>query len=336
MPNRADILWFKQQFHAPIEAAVAGTPFDLDMLTAIACQESGEIWPILRKKPLTVPQIVALCVGDTLDADKGRKAFPKNKAALIAKPNGQEMFDIAHAALVSMAEQIPAYRPAARNPNKFCHGYGVFQYDLQFFLTDPDYFLQKKYEQFDGTLGKALSELKEALQKTPFKNKTSLTDMEMAGVAIAYNAGSFNPSKGLKQGHFDGQKFYGEAFFDFLQLSRTVALPGAMAALAEPRPGNAIIPPPTPVAASGATHRVATLESTLRLRSAPTLRVSQTLAAGQRHHRRGGPRAHAADRRSRRGLHAAQTGRHHQAYRDCRPAVAQRAEPAGSAGHDAR
>jgi hypothetical protein len=276
MPNAADILWFKQQFHAPIEAAVANTPFDLDMLTAIACQESGEIWPLLRKKPLTVPQIVALCVGDTLDSDKGRKAFPKNKAALIAKPNGQQMFDIAHAALVSMAEFIPAYRPAAHNPNKFCHGYGVFQYDLQFFLTDPDYFLQKKYEQFDGTLGKALSELKDALKKTPFKDKTSLTDLEMAGVAIAYNAGSFNPSKGLKQGHFDGQKFYGEAFFDFLRLSRTVALPGGVAVLASPHAGNAILPPPTPVTTPAATHRVATLESTLRLRSSPAISSPRT------------------------------------------------------------
>ena len=96
MPNADDIRWFKEQFHSNIGAVVAGVPFDLDMLTALACQETGEVWPILRKNPaLTVNQIVALCVGDTLDADRGRRAFPRTKAELLGAPNGQRMFDIA-------------------------------------------------------------------------------------------------------------------------------------------------------------------------------------------------------------------------------------------------
>jgi len=32
----------------------------------------------------------------------------------------------------------------------------------------------------------------------------------MIGVAIAYNAGSYKPKEGLKQGFFDGTKFYRE------------------------------------------------------------------------------------------------------------------------------
>lgn len=51
MPNAEDIRWFKEHFGAKIASAAAGTPFDVDMLTALACQETGEIWPILRKKP---------------------------------------------------------------------------------------------------------------------------------------------------------------------------------------------------------------------------------------------------------------------------------------------
>jgi hypothetical protein len=271
MPNAADILWFKQQFHTAVEAAVAGTPFDIDLMAALACQETGEVWPILRKKPFTVQQILALCVGDTIDAPS-RGAFPKNKAALIAKPNGQQMFDIARDALVRVAEQIPSYRGAAKNPNKFCHGYGMFQFDLQFFLTEPDYFLQKKYEQFDQTLGKALSELRDAQKKTPFKDKQTLSDFEMAAVAIAYNTGRFRPNKGLKQGFRDSSgKFYGEQIFEFIRLSRTVALPGAQPAIAQPAAGQAVVPPPTAMAAAAATHRVATLEGTLRLRSAPAI-----------------------------------------------------------------
>jgi hypothetical protein len=58
MPNAEDIRWFKQQFGTKIDAAVAGTPFDLDMLAAFACQETGEIWPVLRRAGLPVDQIL--------------------------------------------------------------------------------------------------------------------------------------------------------------------------------------------------------------------------------------------------------------------------------------
>src|SRR5439155_12016130 len=95
MPNADDILWFKQQFHREIEAAVQGTPFSLNMLTAVACQETGYIWQVLRKQQPSLGRILELCVGDTIDASGGRNAFPKTKADLVAKPNGQQMFAIA-------------------------------------------------------------------------------------------------------------------------------------------------------------------------------------------------------------------------------------------------
>src|SRR5262249_45871480 len=170
---------------------------------------------------LSIAEIVALCVGDTLDADRGRSAFPKTKADLIAVPNGQAMFDLARQALVDMAAHVRSYRAAASRPNKFVHGFGIWQYDLQFFLDDPQYFLQKRYETVSGTLGKALGELREAVRKIGFQNKPSLTDMEMAFVAIAYNTGGFRPSRGLRQGFKDSDgRFYGELIFDFIRLSR--------------------------------------------------------------------------------------------------------------------
>jgi len=43
MPNAQNMLWFKQQFRGEIEPALQGTPYTLDMLTAIASQETGEI-----------------------------------------------------------------------------------------------------------------------------------------------------------------------------------------------------------------------------------------------------------------------------------------------------
>ena len=87
MPTPDAIRWFKTQFHTQIEAAISGTPFTVDLLTAIACQETGHIWNTLRNK-MSTAEVLELCVGDTLDADKGRKAFPKTKADLVAKPRG--------------------------------------------------------------------------------------------------------------------------------------------------------------------------------------------------------------------------------------------------------
>src|SRR6185295_15525641 len=165
MPTKDDMRWFKQQFQTKIDAGLQGTPFSLDFMTALACQETGEVWPILRKKDLSLDRIVELCVGDTIDFNpttgKGRKAFPRNKAALVAVPNGQKMFDVARQALLDMAQFIPGYQGAASLPNKFCHGFGIFQFDLQFFESghpesDPDYFLERKYVDFNACLGKAL------------------------------------------------------------------------------------------------------------------------------------------------------------------------------------
>jgi hypothetical protein len=85
MPSAEDVRWFKQQFSGQINALVAGTPFDTDMIVSIACQETGYIWSVLRKKGLPLDRIVALCVGDTIDYKGphiGRQAFPINKADL--------------------------------------------------------------------------------------------------------------------------------------------------------------------------------------------------------------------------------------------------------------
>ena len=67
-------------------------------------------------------------------------------------------------------------------------------------------------------------------------------------MAIVYNTGKFIPSRGLKQGHEDNGKFYGEFIRDFLALSRTVQAPGAPAAVTV-QPGNAPVPPSPSIAA---------------------------------------------------------------------------------------
>lgn len=276
MPNAEDIRWFKDHFHTEIDAVLRGTPFSLDMLTALACQETGSIWPILRKRNLSVPRILELCVGDSRDGSSKppRKAFPATKAQLLSAPNGQKMFEVARQALVDMAEFIPGFSSSAKNPTKICHGFGIFQLDLQFYRDDPEYFLEKRYSNFSECLKKCLGELKLKMNGIGFRGRTSLSDLEQAFVAIAYNIGpgNFKASKGLRQGFRPPNgKFYGEAFFDFLLLSKTVAVEGHSAApLPAPEPINPPLPP-NPVEATGGLFEVDVRDAPLRLRSEPKI-----------------------------------------------------------------
>jgi len=276
MPDRADILWFKRHFQSRIESALAGTPLTVDMIVAIACQETGHIWPLLRRKSLPPERVLALCVGDTLDADRGRRAFPRDKAELLSRPGGERMFAIARQALLDMSQHVPGYAAAAARAHKFCHGFGVFQRDLQFFLDDPDYFLGRRYEDFDASLALCVAELKRGLRKTGLEGRERLSDMELAAVGIAYNTGGYRPAKGLRQGYFNGSQYYGEALFDYLRLAQTVALPSEEAALVAPPRGEAIVPRPTPPSATGPRYRVRTREGMLRLRSAPVISAPPT------------------------------------------------------------
>jgi hypothetical protein len=284
MPNRDDVLWFKQQFHDEIKKALKDTPFSLDMITALACLETGYVWQVLRKNQLSSGQILELCVGDTIDGStngqkNGRSAFPRNKAELVARPNGEEMFRIAREALVNVAQYVSSYRSVAAKPNKFCHGFGVLQYDLQFFKNDPDFFLQKRYTNLTNCLEKCLGELRSAIKKLRWEDKTSLSDYEMACVAIVYNKGSYNPKFGLKQGHLNGNKYYGEDFFDYLRLCHSVPDSGENSSiLTAPAPGRALVSLPSLVKASGPLYEVGVRREQLRLRSEPKIDQSDPQA----------------------------------------------------------
>ncbi|MCX7067875.1 MAG: hypothetical protein NTW85_09315 [Methylococcales bacterium] len=268
-----NILWFNTEFHQKIEIAIKNTPFTLDMLAAIAYQETGYIWGNLRKKGLSTKEILELCVGDTID-EPNRSAFPKNKSELLKATKGDAMFAIARQGLEDMAEKtgIKAYRDVVKNhPEKFCHGFGIFQYDLQFFKNTPDYFLNKDYANFDKCLEKCLEELTRGLKKVGLQNKTKLTDLEIASIAIAYNTGGYKPAKGLKQGYFDGKNYYGELFFDYLRLAHTVATPSASPLLPPASAGSAVIAAPTPITAQGTLFEVDVQMSPLMLRSEPKI-----------------------------------------------------------------
>lgn len=71
----------------------------------------------------------------------------------------------------------------------YLYGFGIFQYDIQFFKENPSFFLDRKWFSFDECLKLCLQELWQKLVSTYGRSKTSLTDTEMVYVAIAYNRG---------------------------------------------------------------------------------------------------------------------------------------------------
>lgn len=163
------------------------------------------------------------------------------------------------------------YAKVAKNPNKFCHGFGVFQYDIQFFKTDASWFLQKKWEDFAACRAHVMDELKAALRRQGWQNKTSLTDTERVHVCIAYNRGVSDLSKGFKQGHKDDNgRYYGENIHEYLTIAKNVPPPGPVAT---PAPVvNVTLAPPTEVEVTGKLFQVAVnAGSTLNVRSSPEI-----------------------------------------------------------------
>ena len=268
MKTQDAIAWFKRTFGNRIADGLRGTPFSVDLVTAIATQETCYIWSSLVAKGLSEPDVLSLCVGDTLDADKGRDAFPRTRADLLAAPRGTEMFAIARQAAVDMARQIPGYNFVFGNQNKFCHGFGIFQYDIQFFKTNPDWFLGKRWAEFGACLAQLLVELKEALARQHWSGKTTLTDTEQIFVAIAYNRGTADPARGFKQGYESDGRYYGENIQEYLRIAQGTEAGGT--APSPPR-GQAPLPSPTPFDRIGEVYEVQVQEAPLRLRSEPRI-----------------------------------------------------------------
>jgi hypothetical protein len=243
------ILWFKTQFSASVAKVFQGTPFSVDMAAAIAMQETfADCWGRLYQTQ-PVATVLKLCVGDTLDYPRrSASAFPRDKADLCQTAAGQQMFDIARQALLDIAKVNKDYAGAAKNPNKFCHGYGIFQYDIQHFkeASGRDFFLQHGWCDFEQCAAKLLEELQEALARAYGSHKTTLNDEEMMYVAVAYNAGHVRIGGGPKQGFQDGDgKYYGENFQTYLAIAHTTKADAPEIAVAS----ESVTPPVTPLSA---------------------------------------------------------------------------------------
>jgi hypothetical protein len=115
------------------------------------------------------------------------------------------------------------YKAVVRNANKFSHGFGMFQYNIQFFKgEDPDLFLKGKWATWDGTFGKGIIELWRAVDGL-YGASAKLSQDESVFVAIAYNRGVKGTKKDMatkrfKQGHKDSDGvYYGEHIDEYLK-----------------------------------------------------------------------------------------------------------------------
>ncbi|WP_426436031.1 hypothetical protein [Bradyrhizobium genosp. P] len=269
------IRWFKVQFSTSVSKAFQGTPFSTDMAAAIAMQETfSDCWGRVYQT-MPVGTVLQLCVGDTLDYPKrGASAFPKDKANLCQTAAGEEMFGIARQALEDIAKYNNDYAAAARNPDKFCHGFGIFQYDIQHFeeASGRDFFLKQGWYDFDQCAAKLTEELKQALVTAYGSHKTSLNDGEMMYVAIAYNSGHVRVGGGPKQGYQDDDgKYYGENFQTYLALAHSISSAGPLiAAIAAPPPSAPMLPAGQAPLPALAQHALAIMEVQQRSGSVPS------------------------------------------------------------------
>lgn len=210
------MVWMNKTFGADIDAAVAGTPITKPLVIAIGIQETFYLWAKIYKTAAP-EEVLAVCVGDTIDFPRRKSAWPKNRAELEKDAKGRAMFKVARNALARVAKVNSGFAKAMTNPDKFCHGFGMFQYDIQFFKEDSDYFLTESWATWKGTLGRGVSELKSKARDLYGAGKTSLSHDEQVYLGIAYNQGPKRTKLNLpkatrfKQGFKDGQGvFYGE------------------------------------------------------------------------------------------------------------------------------
>jgi len=147
--------WMRSNFGDKLDKAIEGTPFTANHLIAIVCQETAIYWVNWIDKQ-DVKTIVERAVFDASGDYPGtsRSVFPRDTTAFRSRL-GKEFTDM----LIAEANQMRALRGFKPTPWVY-KGYGLFQYDLQYVLTDESFFREKQWYDFDICLAKAMGELK--------------------------------------------------------------------------------------------------------------------------------------------------------------------------------
>jgi hypothetical protein len=151
--------WVKTNFGHAISQAIHGTPFSLDLVCGIVCQETAYVW-LHFLETLSVNDVLARCVFDASGDFTGtrRTAFPSNTAAFRAR-YGDEFTQM----LIDEANKTRNLRGFG-NKDWVYKGCGLYQYDLQNVQDDDGFFRQKQWYSHDECLNRLMKELKEKYQ----------------------------------------------------------------------------------------------------------------------------------------------------------------------------
>jgi hypothetical protein len=170
--------WIAGNFGPIINAIAPGNPVDANVVYAIACQESAICW-LPWIDTMTPEQVLARCVFDASgDAPQtSRQAFPVDTGAFRAK-FGNELT----AQLIAEANETRLLRklPPAQWVYK---GYGIFQYDLQNILSDPDFFKNRQWSDFRACLDRLMKEMHDKLAAAGGDLREALRRYNGAGAA---------------------------------------------------------------------------------------------------------------------------------------------------------
>lgn len=153
--------WMKRHYGDRIARAVRGTPFSVNLLCGIACQETAIFW-LNFIDDLSPDEVLARCVLDASGDYPGtvRMAFPRNTEAFVAR-YGQDLADM----LIEEANISRVLR--GFRPQRWVYkGYGLFQYDLQHIVRDKRFFTDKRWYLFDQCLDRAMRELRTKYART--------------------------------------------------------------------------------------------------------------------------------------------------------------------------
>jgi len=162
---RAATRWLVTHFREPLQQSVEGTPFSVELLCGIACQETAFLWLPFVKAGMSASEVLARSIGDASgDApNTTRSAFPQNTAAFQAE-FGDEFTDL-------LIEEANASRKLRGfGPKRWVYkGYGLFQYDLQHVHVNEQFFRDRQWYELEHCLENVISEL-----TTKFRIKNEL------------------------------------------------------------------------------------------------------------------------------------------------------------------
>ena len=153
--------WLEDNFGDQMEAALASTPFSVELACAIACKETG-IYLLPFARDLSPADAIARCVFDASGdaAGTSRNAFPRNTDAF-REAYGDDLTEM----LIDEANQSRLLRGLDQKDWVY-KGYGPFQYDLQHIGVDIEFFRDRLWYDFDECLRRFISEMQKKLDAT--------------------------------------------------------------------------------------------------------------------------------------------------------------------------